>query len=144
MPNTWRLGITRLQLIRESRHLCQRVTQSPRLQDACHIGSDLDARTHLAQLRCALQQLHGHTLLRACNGSGEAANAAACDQHLFVLMTCHTWIVREGQTLNLSHFCSGICFNTHRNKYADFSAHSRGTKGRCNPAWTDGPEPPGC
>jgi hypothetical protein len=58
-------------------------------------------------LRCAFDQLHLHALLRTRQGSGQAANAAACDQHLLVCHVCHECIVRESQALNLSNYCSG-------------------------------------
>jgi hypothetical protein len=61
---------------------------------------------HLAELRCALKQLNWHAELRTRHSSGQAANAAACNQHLLVCHVCHEWIVRESQDLNLSH-CEG-------------------------------------
>ena len=98
------LGIARLQLLRKSGHLRQRVAQPPGLQDARQVRPNLDARAHLAELRCALKQLHRHAVLRTRDSSGQAANAAACNQHLLACHVCHAWIVRESQALNLSDF----------------------------------------
>jgi hypothetical protein len=102
------LGIARLQARGKSGHLRQRLAQAPGLQDARHIRPDLDARAHLTELRCAFDQLHWHALLRTRQGSGHAANAAACNQHLLACHVCHAWIVRESQTLNLNDIFSGI------------------------------------
>jgi hypothetical protein len=63
------------------------------LQNARHIRPDLDARAHLTQLRCALEQLDWHAALCTRQCSRQAANTATCDQHLFVLMSGHLPIV---------------------------------------------------
>jgi len=86
-------SVPRLQAFRKSRHLVQRIGQPPRLQNPRHIGPQLDTGPNLAQLRGTFPQLSRQALARAGQSSSEAADAPACNQHLFEPMVRHTSIV---------------------------------------------------
>ncbi len=68
----------------EGSHSLQGVPQAPGLQAAHDVGAELHAGADLGEGRCALVQAHVPAGAGAAQGGGQATDAAAGDQDLFL------------------------------------------------------------
>ena len=90
-----RLRAAHLQQRRKAGHRVQAAAQAPAFQQAHHVGAELDACAHFREHGILLDQLHRQATRATGQRGGQATNATADNEYLFLHVGhCHRGVPR--------------------------------------------------